>query len=109
MDEPDTKAKLIDAEIKEIGKRIRRARLARKMTLTQLGGDDLSRSFLSLIEGGKSRISIKSLFIVADALDLPMSYFFGDEDDKSPLPSYDARVTSQTSKKITIELTVQPQ
>ncbi|GAC1462739.1 MAG: hypothetical protein NVS2B16_02210 [Chloroflexota bacterium] len=59
----------------EVGRRIRAARLDRGMTLAQVGGNDLSRSFLSLVELGRSRISLRALGIVAQRLDLPMSYF----------------------------------
>lgn len=59
----------------EVGRRIRAARLDRGMTLAQVGGNDLSRSFLSLVELGRSRISLRALAIVAQRLDLPMSYF----------------------------------
>lgn len=52
------------------------------MSLAQVGGTDLSRSFLSLVELGRSRISLKALAIVADRLDLPMSYFL--EGDIAP-------------------------
>jgi tetratricopeptide (TPR) repeat protein len=52
------------------------------MSLARLGGDDLSRSFLSLVELGRSRISLKALSIVADRLELPMSYFL--EGDMAP-------------------------
>jgi tetratricopeptide (TPR) repeat protein len=47
------------------------------MSLAQLGGEDLSRSFLSLVETGRSRISLRALAIVANRLDLPISYFLG--------------------------------
>src|SRR5947209_17927876 len=66
----------------EVGKRIRAARQSRGMSLAQVGGTDLSRSFLSLVELGRSRISLKALAIVADRLDLPMSYFL--EGDVAP-------------------------
>lgn len=59
----------------DIGRRIRRARKERGMSLAQLGGEDLSRSFLSLVELGKSRISLRALSIVAQRLELPISYF----------------------------------
>ncbi len=39
------------------------------------GGDDLSRSFLSLVESGRSRISLRALAVVAQKLDLPISHF----------------------------------
>jgi tetratricopeptide (TPR) repeat protein len=66
----------------EVGKRIRAARQARGLSLAQVGGEDLSRSFLSLVELGRSRISLKALSIVASRLDLPMSYFL--EGDVAP-------------------------
>src|SRR5947209_1792041 len=59
----------------DVGKRIREARQERSMSLAQLGGNDLSRSFLSLVELGRSRISLRALSIVADRLELPLSYF----------------------------------
>ena len=65
-----------------IGKRIRQARQARGMTLEQLGGGELSRSFLSLVERGRSRISLRALAIVANRLELPIRYFIeGPEPD----------------------------
>lgn len=62
----------------DVGKRIRQARLERGMSLAQVGGNDLTRSFLSLVELGRSRISLRALAIVADRLDLPMGYFLDD-------------------------------
>jgi tetratricopeptide (TPR) repeat protein len=59
----------------DVGQRIRASRLERGLSLAQVGGDDLSRSFLSLVELGHSRISLRALAIVAERLDLPMSYF----------------------------------
>ncbi|HLJ66809.1 MAG TPA: helix-turn-helix domain-containing protein [Chloroflexota bacterium] len=62
----------------EVGQRIRRARLERGMSLAAVGGDDLSRSFLSLVELGRSRISLRALAIVAERLELPIGYFLED-------------------------------
>jgi len=59
----------------DVGQRIRAVRLERGLSLAQLGGDDLSRSFLSLVELGRSRISLRALAIVAQRLDQPISYF----------------------------------
>jgi transcriptional regulator with XRE-family HTH domain len=67
-----------------IGHRIREARQARGMSLAQLGGEDLSRSFLSLVETGRSRISLRALAIVADRLDLPMRHFVDALDSPEP-------------------------
>jgi tetratricopeptide (TPR) repeat protein len=62
----------------DVGKRIRQARLARGLSLAQVGGEDLSRSFLSAVESGRSRISLRALQIVANRLDKPMSAFLDD-------------------------------
>ena len=59
----------------DVGQRIRALRLDRGLSLAQLGGDDLSRSFLSLVELGRSRISLRALAIVAQRLEQPISYF----------------------------------
>lgn len=65
----------------EVGRRIREARQARGMTLAELGGEDISRSFLSLVESGRSRISLRALAIVADRLELPIGHFVDDTPD----------------------------
>src|SRR2546423_463909 len=63
----------------DVGTRIRAARLERGMSLADLGGEDLSRGFLSLVERGRSRISLRALAIVADRLSLPMTHFLRDD------------------------------
>jgi len=67
----------------EVGRRIRKARLERGLTVAQLGGEELSRSFLTLVEGGRSRISLRALAIVAERLELPISYFVEDAEGES--------------------------
>jgi HTH-type transcriptional regulator, quorum sensing regulator NprR len=68
----------IDVLAADVGQRIRAARKARGMSLADVGRDDLTRSFLSLVELGRSRISLRALSIVASRLDLPISYFLED-------------------------------
>lgn len=66
-----------DDEIsREIGRRIRRARQEQGLTLAQVGGSELSRSFLCAVELGRSRISLRALEIVARRLGLSVSHFF---------------------------------
>jgi tetratricopeptide (TPR) repeat protein len=62
----------------DIGPRIRAARQERGLSLAQLGGEDLTRGFLSAVENGRSGISIQALTLVAERLDLPISHFLGD-------------------------------
>lgn len=59
----------------EVGLRIRAARQERGLSLSKLGGKQLSKSFLSLVESGRSQISLRSLRIIADRMELPVSYF----------------------------------
>lgn len=73
-------AEKFDVFAVDVGKRIREARKAQGLTLAQLGGEDLSRSFLSLVESGRSRISLRALSIVAERLDLPIGHFLADAD-----------------------------
>lgn len=53
------------------------------MSLADLGGEDLSKSFLSLAERGRSRISLRALTIVAERLSLPISHFLDDPSETS--------------------------
>jgi tetratricopeptide (TPR) repeat protein len=75
----------IDVQAADVGRRIRQARLERGLSLAKLGGDDLSRSFLSLVELGRSRISLRALGIVAERLELPISYFLTDDPGNSEI------------------------
>src|SRR5205085_2427786 len=79
-----------DPVVRRVGERIRQVRKQRGLSLAQLGGDDLSRGFLSLVESGRSSISLRALAIVADRLKLPMSYFV---DDSPDLPALSSPVT----------------
>jgi transcriptional regulator with XRE-family HTH domain len=74
-----------------VGQRIQQARHARRMSLAQLAGEDLSRSFLSVVERGRSRISLRALAIVAGRLGLPVSYFVDD-----PVTSLDLDLAEPT-------------
>jgi tetratricopeptide (TPR) repeat protein len=74
------------------------------MSLAQLGGQDLSRSFLSSVEHGRSRISVRALSIVADHLGLPLSYFLD-----SPAESREATVQLALSKAETAIRQQQPE
>lgn len=55
--------------------RIREARLEAGLSLAQLAQDDVSRTFIHLIENGKSRPSRRVLALIARRTGKPMSYF----------------------------------
>ncbi|ADU51657.1 Cupin 2 conserved barrel domain protein [Thermaerobacter marianensis DSM 12885] len=65
-----------------VGLRIRQLRRARRITLEALSrASGLSKSFLSDIERGRSDITLTSLQRIAQALGVPLAYFFRIEED----------------------------
>lgn len=68
-----------DSTVREVGSRIRRLRLARRMTQEALAGDSLTKSFISQIERGTITPSIHSLRYIAGALGVKMAQLLDDE------------------------------
>lgn len=66
----------------ELGRRIKEARLKKKMTQAELVGDFITRNMLSGIESGNATPSVKTLEYIADKLDLSVSALLPDEDDR---------------------------
>jgi transcriptional regulator with XRE-family HTH domain len=63
--------------LEEIGQRIRRLRQAAEMTLRELAERaDLTPGFISQLERGKVSISIDSLMMILDALNIQIADFF---------------------------------
>ena len=56
-----------------MGERIRRLRRERGLTQSELGGNRLSKGFLSQVESGRSHLSAESLAFVAERLGVPVS------------------------------------
>ena len=56
----------------ELGKRLKSARLAKKMTQSEVAGDFITRNMLSLIESGNATPSMKTLEYLAGVLGIPM-------------------------------------
>ena len=63
----------------ELGKRIKEARLAWKMTQADVVGDFITRNMLSQIESGTANPSVKTLTYLAKVLQLPVNYLLPDE------------------------------
>lgn len=64
----------------EIGKKLRSIRLEQKLSLRELAEKaEVSASLLSQIENGKANPSVRSLYSIAEALALPVNYFFPNE------------------------------
>ncbi|MFT4052137.1 MAG: XRE family transcriptional regulator [Microbacterium sp.] len=78
-----------DAAVRALGARIRALRHSRGLTLTQVAAQaDLSHSFLSQVERGLERMSMTTLFRVAQALGTTQQALLTDEPDPRPAGRY---------------------
>jgi transcriptional regulator with XRE-family HTH domain len=80
-----------------IGAKLRAARREQNLSLRQLAAKaEVSASLLSQIENGKANPSVRSLYGIAEALSVPIDYFFADAADES-----NEQTTSFTSGTMT--------
>lgn len=63
--------------------RVRQARIAAGLSLAQLAGDDISRTFVYLVEQGRSRPSQAVLELIAHRTGKPISYFLRSAEKES--------------------------
>lgn len=63
-----------------LGSRIKEARLAKKLTQTEVVGNFITRNMLSQIESGTATPSIRTLTYLAEVLDLPVEQLIGTEE-----------------------------
>jgi len=61
--------------LSSLGERIRTRRKELGLTQTQLGGADVSKAFISLIEKGRAKPSLDTLGVLAGRLQRPVGYF----------------------------------
>ncbi len=87
---------------KVIGGRIREKRLEAKLTQEKLAEKiDIGAKYLSDIETGRSNISIKKLFKIAEALNENPEYFIsGRNIENKELESLFSRLSSKNQKNI---------
>lgn len=62
-----------------LGERVRAARKALGLSQAALAGEDFTKGFISQLESGQVRPSIRSLQVIASRLGKPLEYFLGDE------------------------------
>src|SRR5438093_12747803 len=55
--------------------RVRQARIEAGLTLAQVAGDEVSRTFIHLVEHGRSRPSKETLALIAKRTGKPVEYF----------------------------------
>ena len=69
-----------------IGSRIRQFREAKGITTNRLANIcGISQSFLRSVERGEKGISVENLQLICDALKIPLSVFFNEEDNEQTL------------------------
>ena len=66
------------AQTPGLGERVRAARRERGMSQAQLAGEELTKGFISQVESGLVRPSVRSLQIIALRLGKGLDYFLGD-------------------------------
>lgn len=77
----DQMAEINPQRSRVIGEKLRGIRQLRQMSLRELADRaEVSASMLSQIETGKAYPSVRSLYNIADALAVPVDYFFPEED-----------------------------
>ena len=58
-----------------LGEKVRYLRKRLNLTQQELAGDDFTKSFISQIEKNEANPSLKSLYIIAERLNKPVSFF----------------------------------
>ena len=70
------------SQIIPIGKRIRRARLDKKITLDMMANETgMSKEFIKKIEGGEQRPSVGTLLQISKILHIDSSFLLKEQDD----------------------------
>jgi transcriptional regulator with XRE-family HTH domain len=98
--EPVTEAKDRQDREARLGRRLRAARKAQRLSLRDLAGRlDVSASFLSQLENGKARPSVATLYTLCSVLGVSMDELFRDEELGGPrLPTTRSGAASSRSE-----------
>lgn len=80
----------------ELGQRIKSARLAKKMTQSDVAGNFITRNMLSLIENGSATPSVKTLQYLSHVLDIPVEKLLSESGSTDDTAIY----MLQTAKKL---------
>lgn len=66
---------------KELGRKIKEARIAKKMTQSEVVGTFITRNMLSQIESGNATPSVKTLGYLSHVLHIPLSQLISNQQD----------------------------
>lgn len=81
-----------------LGERIKHYRKAKKLTLSQLAGQQMTKGMLSLIENNKAKPSLENLEYIASQLDVPVSELLS-EDQTNELTSLLGRLENELTQE----------
>lgn len=87
-----------------LGAKIRQQRLSLKLTQAELAGPEFTKSFISQIEKGQTRPSLKSLQVIARRLNQPISFFLGEEEGGSRSTEIDSILKEAAAKQTNARL-----
>jgi transcriptional regulator with XRE-family HTH domain len=68
--------------VDKIGEKIRSLRIAKRMTQTELAGDQITRNMLSLIENGSALPSLQTVMYLSDRLSVPAGMLLARENEE---------------------------
>ena len=66
----------------EIGEKIKSLRLAKRMTQSELAGDQITRNMLSLIENGSALPSLTTVIYLSERLGVPTGMLLARDDEE---------------------------
>lgn len=84
----------------KIGEKIKSLRVAKRMTQSELAGDQITRNMLSLVENGSALPSLQTIMYLSERLDVPAGIFLARESEEliyrkmSELPKIKSRYSS---------------
>ncbi len=79
----------------ELGRRLKAARLSKKMTQSDVVGTFITRNMLSQIESGSATPSMKTLEYLAGVLEMPMDRLLSGMDDSVPTGHEELQLLTQ--------------
>jgi transcriptional regulator with XRE-family HTH domain len=86
-----------------LGERVRALRLAQNMTQAQVAGTDFTKGFVSQVESGKSRISLRVAAIIAQRLGTPISLLLAEDDGPQGEIGVEAKLLSAIKRTEELE------
>ena len=68
-------------KLMNIGKKIKKVRLSKAMTQSELAGEYITRNMLSQIENGSATPSVATISYIAQKLEMPVGYFLAESEN----------------------------